>query len=387
MRTVVFDLLFAQPLGGAKFHGGGEYIKSVFYSLVKNMNPDTNLIVCYNQNKFLDEWILNEIHRLDLKIYNVETVHDIEIVLNNLAENNTITFFTGMIYQYTNINLKKNVYTIGVCHGLRPIEKLHDLEEWRYYNGIKEWIELARYFMKKKNINESIKDEFKSYLSKFNVVITDSLHSEYSIKTNFPDISSKIKLFTFYAPLKHLEKEDLVAEENGYIMMISANRWLKNSYRGICALDSLYEKGYLKDKKTKIYGNFPSRMVKKLKNPAMFEFFGYVNTEELEKAYKGCSLFFYPTLNEGFGLPPMEAMKYGKTSVISAVSSLPEIYKDAVYYCNPYDIGEMSNRILMAIENPISKDVIYHRVSQILEKQNNDTKKLCHLINSGSVQL
>ena len=139
-------------------------------------------------------------------------------------------------------------------------------------------------------------------------------------------------------------------------------------------------KGYLKGIKTKIYGNLPLRIRKKIKYIDNFMFFDYVSSEELEQAYQSCSVFFYPTLNEGFGLPPFEAMKYGRTCVVSAVCSLPEIYGDAVYYCNPYDLLEMENRILNAVEKPIREEHLKEIIDKIQSKQNQDIAKLCKLL-------
>lgn len=168
--------------------------------------------------------------------------------------------------------------------------------------------------------------------------------------------------------------------DQNYIMMISADRWLKNAFRGVSAIDSLYSKGYLKDINTKIYGNYPEKLRSKLRNIDKFDFYGYVEADILEDAYANCSIFFYPTLNEGFGLPPLEAMKYGKTCIVSGICSLPEVYADSVYYCNPYDIMEMENRLLRASEQRIDLDVIKRQINDINNKQMDDLRGVCSLI-------
>ena len=50
---VIFDLFFAQPIGDTKFHGGGEYIKSVFVKLAMEYTDKCQLEVCYNTSNFL----------------------------------------------------------------------------------------------------------------------------------------------------------------------------------------------------------------------------------------------------------------------------------------------------------------------------------------------
>jgi len=197
------------------------------------------------------------------------------------------------------------------------------------------------------------------------------------------NIGDQIKnLKVFYTPAKEIERSNDVSnhKEKPYILIISSNRWIKNSYRAVIALDGLYDKHHMSNMKVRVYGGLPLKIRKKIRNIEMFEFYDYVSTEELENAYRGCELFLYPTLNEGFGLPPLEAMKYGKTCIISAVSSLPEIYGEAVYYCNPYDIKEIQNRVLYAYENKKTEKVISEKINSIKKRQDLDLIALCDML-------
>jgi len=72
------------------------------------------------------------------------------------------------------------------------------------------------------------------------------------------------------------------------------------------------------------------------------DYLGYVNNEELANLYRGASCFVYPSLYEGFGLPPLEAMACGCPVVTSNVTSLPEVCGDAAYYVDPYDVESIA---------------------------------------------
>ena len=66
--------------------------------------------------------------------------------------------------------------------------------------------------------------------------------------------------------------------------------------------------------------------------------------------YRLASVFVFPSLYEGFGLPPLEAMYFGTPVVTSNVSSLPEVVGDAAMLVDPYDpasIAEGMRRALM----------------------------------------
>ena len=63
---------------------------------------------------------------------------------------------------------------------------------------------------------------------------------------------------------------------------------------------------------------------------------GFVSEKDLPTLYKNCKAFLFPSLMEGFGIPPMEALYYNAPIIISNTSSLPEIYGNAAHYIDPY---------------------------------------------------
>jgi glycosyltransferase involved in cell wall biosynthesis len=78
-------------------------------------------------------------------------------------------------------------------------------------------------------------------------------------------------------------------------------------------------------------------------------FFGFVPPETLAVLYRLAGVFVFPSLYEGFGLPPLEAMYCGTPVVTSNVSSLPEVVGDAAVLVDPYDpdsIAEGMRRVL-----------------------------------------
>ena len=64
---------------------------------------------------------------------------------------------------------------------------------------------------------------------------------------------------------------------------------------------------------------------------------GFVEDADLPKLYAGAALFLYPSIYEGFGLPPLEAMASGVPVVVSGKSCLPEVGGDAAIYIDPDD--------------------------------------------------
>lgn len=75
------------------------------------------------------------------------------------------------------------------------------------------------------------------------------------------------------------------------------------------------------------------------------EFTGRVEDETLRQIVAGASLLVMPSLYEGFGLPPLEAMACGVPCVVSNAASLPEVCGNAALYFNPHDAKAMADVI------------------------------------------
>ena len=82
-------------------------------------------------------------------------------------------------------------------------------------------------------------------------------------------------------------------------------------------------------------------------------FTGYIDDVDLPKIYQNASLFVFPSLYEGFGLPILEAMAARIKVLSSNAASLPEIGGDAVIYFDPLNDIELASKIASTIENPI----------------------------------
>ena len=85
-------------------------------------------------------------------------------------------------------------------------------------------------------------------------------------------------------------------------------------------------------------------------------FTGKVSDYDLKQYYKQADLFVFPSLYEGFGFPPLEAMAAGTPIVASNAASIPEICGNSVLYFNPMHIDDIVEKILQMINNSSIKN-------------------------------
>lgn len=97
---------------------------------------------------------------------------------------------------------------------------------------------------------------------------------------------------------------------------------------------------------------------------------GYVADEELPLWYAAADLFVYPSLFEGFGLPPLEAMACGAPVVTSNNSSLPEAVGDAAILVDPTDVRAIAEGIACVLECPDLAESLRVRGHQQVQRFN-----------------
>jgi glycosyltransferase involved in cell wall biosynthesis len=82
-------------------------------------------------------------------------------------------------------------------------------------------------------------------------------------------------------------------------------------------------------------------------------FLGYLEGQTLAILYRLASVFVFPSLYEGFGLPPIEAMASGTPVVTSNVSSMPEVTGDAAVLVDPYSVESIMEGIERVLKDPV----------------------------------
>jgi len=94
---------------------------------------------------------------------------------------------------------------------------------------------------------------------------------------------------------------------------------------------------------------------------------GYVHDRDLASYYQNADLYVFPSVNEGFGLPVLEAFQYELPVIVANNTSLPEVGGDAVLQFDPYDATDLFNKLKMVIDNDLLRSEMIEKGRKRLE--------------------
>jgi len=139
--------------------------------------------------------------------------------------------------------------------------------------------------------------------------------------------------------------------EEKYIVSVSSLDPRKNFIRLVEAFE------LLEDKSVKLY--IIGMQFKAFNTPDLQRLIGenvvltgYVDDDKLKEMYQNALFSVYPSLYEGFGLPPLESMSYGCPVIASDIPAIKEICGDAVLYSFPYNRDDIKDKMDLLTGNP-----------------------------------
>ena len=352
---LLFNLTAVQPIHSAKFHGGGSYGEVIFWALVKR---GVQFSCAYDSKKYLDPMIIDACKTQNIPLFDISEKLPQQII----DENEIDTFYTPLysLEKKWDINVKDFVFT---WHGVRALEMQYSWAGVGFAKKFGQKFEaLVRYreSWKKHYYKPKYQDLAKRMAEGKARTITVSEHSRASIKSFFPELLD-LEIPVFYSPMTEYEPEGFLppgVAAKKYFLLTSGARWEKNNLRAAMAFDELvgmYEsQGKPFDYKMVITGAAnPRAYLRHLKHKDRFVLLGYVENKELEFLHKNAYAFVFPNLNEGFGYPPVQSMRYGVPVAASGTTSIPEVCGDAVLYFDPYSVSEIKNRLVQLLDTEI----------------------------------
>lgn len=391
--NILFDQTEAQALF---YNGAAEYAQTVFFKMISLLDeyPDVHIYSLYHSDKkFRYEKLscenLKKYRRITPVDYKCKSLKDI------VKENDIDLLFITCAQSFCDLNIGNtdNIPCKLVCviHDLCDEEM--NLSGIQFFQHLSQPLKMVRYYLSRTKLRltaHHVKGRRVQMLSMLTNndadIITVSDYTKESLSYNYPSLKNKIHVLS--SPLKEIsisdadirnrELRDLINLNEKYFLILSADRVLKNADRMIKAFRLFIKQRNLNYKLVTIgYDK------KKFENHIPLPF---LSMSDLEHAYKNCHALLYPSLFEGFGYPPLEAMRYGKPVICSNVCSMPEVLENAPIYFAPIYETDMFSALNKFQDIPYKElsDRSKAQYSKVAKKQSDDLQHLTQSLLNGS---
>ena len=148
------------------------------------------------------------------------------------------------------------------------------------------------------------------------------------------------------------ERQRLVGQGNRMLLSVGALQTRKNTLNALRALASLPPSYRLVLAGGEGHGSEAIHdFIRKERLESRVVVLGHVPAAHLPVLYQAASVLVFPSFEEGFGLPVLEAMAHGLPVVAAHTSSLPEVGGDAALYCDPHEPRDIAEKIMRIAED------------------------------------
>lgn len=378
--NILFDMLTT-----CRKTGAGEYVRKVFYELlhyIRQEKKEVSITCIYNSDKGIayDDLSIPQLQKhgvevIDIYHRNICTITD-ELKIDNI--------FIGCAQYWHNVEGLQDVKCSGIC-------VIHDLShQEKTTNHIDEYTKLGKPLpalvwsicrLRRKHNDNALIEPVISLVknNKRFRMVTVSEYTKTTILYHF-DLSPKqievlhspSRVFHSKSTAEHSDQPSWINASAPFFLMVGCKHRLKNAEKAIQAFQKFVQTPEGKDYKLVTIGYPQKRYDFQIPIP-------FLSDRELELAYSNCHAFIYPSLFEGFGYPPVEAMKYGKPILCSNVCSMPEILGDAPIYFSPLYEADIYYALCKLTKKGTYEEKTRQSVAQysvISTRQHKDTHKL-----------
>jgi len=321
-------------LYGLKNRGLGRYVKNLVDRLPEDNNEYIVFLLSENFNEFSSKAKNIKKVLLPARWYGLKE----QWLVNKMAKKEKID-----LMHFTHLN-------VPYFYSGKFIVTIHDLTINRFPDSrattLPYWLYLIKFWAYKKIIKHAL-DKAKQIICPSNFVKRDLINF-YHTREN--------KINVLYEGVDFKQKETANQQISGkvtkpYILYVGAAYPHKN-------LEFLIKSFILFNKDNTyelvLVGRtdfFYERLIKDSANQKNIVFWGEASDENLINLYRNCLFFVFPSLNEGFGLPPLEAQNCGAAVLSSNSSCLPEILGESALYFNPIKVEDLMEKMKELSQN------------------------------------
>lgn len=404
-RHVLVDLLFSQP--GP--HGGGEYSKAVFRQLVASAaaRGDVQVWAALDPAQFIDDWVWQTCRELAVNVVAVKSFAEIAGLVNAGIFH---SFFAPAIVVYTGYEYMTRVggelgFAAGPTKVVGTLLDVRDLElaaDWERIATARreagctteQRLSAAAWQAERERqqtLAADLADMYRGICSHpaLDTLVTISDYSAASIRER---VAADRPIEVLFAPAKDRPEPEalpLPGIEPGrdeFALCVNAGRLEKNAASAVAAFDRLCsEPGFAAEHpRLKLLlvgiGSLADVGLARVANPERFVTLPHLPAAGLEYLYREARFLLYPSFNEGFGYPPLEAMAHGTPSVVAGNTSIPEVCGAAAVICDPFDVSGIAAAIRTALDAPPAAPELRRQLAAVATRQAADLARLVDIL-------
>lgn len=377
--NILLDYISLQQVGG--IGGAGSFTRKVTDEIYNRYNGTHCFYALIDSSREKSE-------RYDLVDYaekNATVLIDVKDkrIRDIVSEYHIDTMFISIGQWYSKYDLEGiSCKVVMFIHDIYDVEREDiDIDKILYDRNVENFVDYLRRFVNvisgrwHRQMKQCYNKIMKLYSAPNVKPYTVSNYSKHALMYYFPELKNEISVC--YSPLKNvvcaenvenLQLRNLIDSGKPYLLHIAANRRYKNPHNTVKVFKRLAKENPDLQLLTLRYG--------KSVHPRHLDV-RFLSDSDLEYAYKHASALIFTSFFEGFGYPPIEAMKYGTPVVASNVTSVPEIVADAAVLVSPFYPADIYTAVRKVLEEPetYSKRGIM-RYKEIRSRQEIDMEKL-----------
>lgn len=349
MKKIYIDFTHSLPTKTAKFHGGGNYTKTLLLDLKEYLikeDENKEIIILFPA----DYKNLSEVEKEILSFEKYKIVYT-DVPLDKVEfEKDSILFLPLLgVKEFPilkRVKGKNQIELVLTIHGLRLLDMKWDKYDLAYLNSLKDKIV---YIIKNKYLLHFRKTIYRYYLRQF-IPFCDKLItvSNYSL-SSIAKYAHPKSLYLQYENIRGSHNINKNMEKEDYILFVSGNRPEKNLARTLDAYKTVYNRNsdvlplYITGTSKEIQKNLSESLgLSDLIMKKNIVFLDYVSDEQLANLYENAAFLLYTSKSEGFGLPALEACRRNCPIVAAYGTSIPEVLGGHALYVDPYTLESIA---------------------------------------------
>lgn len=365
MKKLLFDLITTQPSRSSRFHGGGAYGQRFFLEFLRlplRIERQVELTVALNPDAFLPDLVSNAISEAGIPVVHCASQDELVSHVEDGGYDRFYTPISDWLHERADVERLAGHGLRATMHQLRNLDAPADP-----YGFFLQPSRLKRtyrrvFFGGPRRDRVRQRARIQRAISVIEPpILTDSYHSKYQIVTEMPQLRPEdVLILDPPIPDENPEIADAsqVPEDlrgRRYLFVPNANRPSKNVVRVIAALHR-YQPKALEDTMVVLSGLRPDQYRFLMRRyPGARRYVTTVvalDQPVFNRVIKDAMGLLYPSISEGFGYPPLEAMILGTPVLASSATAVVETAGDAALYFNPYSLGEIAARITWFLSEP-----------------------------------